>query len=386
MSLLSLILFLLAAAGHAVLLVFGINWMYGTRFRGWYVTSLRWVKKLLIVAGPVAILIFWPDVLRSVGAWWDLPWLLLGYLSVCWYLGGVVLPWQTLKRLRRRVPHLQLSNHTRTIDVAAELGHKPYGRGLHALLARLPKNEIFHVDFNDKTFALPQLPAEWDGLSILHLTDLHLCGVPDRSFYEHLMDLCAKEPADLLAITGDILDSDEHYEWIAPVLGRLRWKVAAFALLGNHDALLDVPRIRREVEQAGIEMIGSGWKQIEVRDRPLVVIGNEMPWLPPAPDLSDCPADGFRLCLSHTPDTLPWAKDHRIDLMLAGHNHGGQIRFPILGSVLVPSRYGRRYDCGTFHEPPTLLHVGRGLGGTYPWRYNCRPEITRILLRQSTSS
>ena len=72
--------------------------------------------------------------------------------------------------------------------------------------------------------------------------------------------------------------------------------------------------------------------------------------------------------------------------MLAGHVHGGQIRFPVVGSVFVPSRYSRRYDCGTFDEPPTLLHVSRGLGGQHPLRYNCRPEVTLLVLRSGEGS
>jgi predicted MPP superfamily phosphohydrolase len=71
-----------------------------------------------------------------------------------------------------------------------------------------------------------------------------------------------------------------------------------------------------------------------------------------------------------------------MDLMLAGHVHGGQIRFPIVGSVLVPSRYSRKYDCGTFDEPPTLMHVSRGLAGQHPLRYNCRPEVNLLVLRK----
>jgi hypothetical protein len=215
----------------------------------------------------------------------------------------------------------------------------------------------------------------------LHITDLHLCGTPDLCFYEYVMDLCADEPVDLVAITGDILDSKKHYDWIGPVFGRLRWRMAAFAILGNHDAWLDVPQIRKRVETLGIIMLGHQWQHLDVRGEPLIVIGNEMPWLPPEPDLTDCPAAGFRLCLSHSPDTIRWAQRQRIDLMLAGHNHGGQIRLPGFGPILVPSQYSRRYDCGTFSEMPTLLHVSRGLGGTYPLRYNCRPEVTRIVLR-----
>jgi hypothetical protein len=69
--------------------------------------------------------------------------------------------------------------------------------------------------------------------------------------------------------------------------------------------------------------------------------------------------------------------------MLSGHVHGGQIRLPVFGSVLVPSRFSRRYDCGVFHEPPTLLHVSRGLGQEHPIRINCRPEVVKLVLRKS---
>jgi predicted MPP superfamily phosphohydrolase len=87
------------------------------------------------------------------------------------------------------------------------------------------------------------------------------------------------------------------------------------------------------------------------------------------------------LVLTHTPDNIDWCRQHDIDLALAGHNHGGQIRIPGIGPLFVPSRFGRRYDAGTFHEPPTLMHVGRGLAGQEPLRYFCRPEVTRIVLR-----
>jgi predicted MPP superfamily phosphohydrolase len=67
--------------------------------------------------------------------------------------------------------------------------------------------------------------------------------------------------------------------------------------------------------------------------------------------------------------------------MLAGHVHGGQVRVPVFGSLLVPSVYGRRYDCGTFEEGPTLLHVGRGISGEHPLRVACLPQVTRLVLR-----
>src|SRR5262245_45039725 len=135
-----------------------------------------------------------------------------------------------------------------------------------------------------------------------------------------------------------------------------------------------------------MRVLGNGLDVLDIRGQPMVVIGHEGPWFPPSPDLTGCPKDAFRLCLSHTPDNLPWARRHGIDLVLAGHVHGGQIRFPLIGATFVPSRYSRRYDCGMFFESPTVMHVSRGLAGQHPVRLLCRPEVTRIVLKKSVVS
>ena len=181
----------------------------------------------------------------------------------------------------------------------------------------------------------------------------------------------------------DLADGVAYQRWLAPVLGRLRWRLAAFAILGNHDRWLDTSFIRRRLCRVGTNVLDNTWQRLEVRGEPLIVIGHEGPWLRPEPDVRDCPSEPFRLCLSHTPDNIRWARRAGVDLMLSGHVHGGQIRFPLFGSVLVPSRYGRRYDCGVFDEAPTLLHVSRGLSGDHPLRYLCRPEVTRLTLRRA---
>jgi predicted MPP superfamily phosphohydrolase len=89
----------------------------------------------------------------------------------------------------------------------------------------------------------------------------------------------------------------------------------------------------------------------------------------------------FRILLSHTPDNYPWARANAVDLMLSGHNHGGQIRLPLFGAIHTPSSFGTKYAGGTFWEAPTLLHVSRGVSGRHPWRWNCLPELTRLVLR-----
>jgi predicted MPP superfamily phosphohydrolase len=101
------------------------------------------------------------------------------------------------------------------------------------------------------------------------------------------------------------------------------------------------------------------------------------------PDVPDDQDGQFRILLSHTPDQLSWAKEKHFDLMLAGHNHGGQIRLPYLGALITPSWYGCRYAGGLYHEPPVVLHVSRGIGGIHPIRLNCPPEIALLTLTSS---
>ena len=85
--------------------------------------------------------------------------------------------------------------------------------------------------------------------------------------------------------------------------------------------------------------------------------------------------------LSHSPDQYPRAVRGGIDLVLSGHNHGGQIRFPVLGPVFMPSLYSRHFDRGFFRSGRTLMHVSQGVAGKHPVRYGCLPEISRLVLR-----
>ena len=89
----------------------------------------------------------------------------------------------------------------------------------------------------------------------------------------------------------------------------------------------------------------------------------------------------FQVLLSHAPDLFYWAERAGFDLMLSGHNHGGQVRLPLVGSVFMPSRYSRRFDRDFFRSGPTLLHVSQGIAGKHPVRYGCIPELSRIVLR-----
>ena len=377
------LLLALICLGHGCLLMAIVNFVYALPLHKYFLKAFRALMGLLIFGGPVAFVIAYGfRVTDFVGSCGECPAriALAVYLGIALMMAAVIFPVITLRRNIRPRPAQIVEERTTTIDVAAALGTRPYGDGETAWMAKLPFNQPFHVDFTTLTVALPNLPAAWDGLTLLHLSDLHFFGTPAKPFFDFIVQQCMNDGVpDLLMISGDIVDTDEHIAWIPAVLGNLKWKLGAFAILGNHDWWYDFNHVREELGKLGMKVVSGKWETIDVRGEKLVVMGHEGPWFKEVPDLSACPADAFRILLSHTPDNIRWAQRNSVSLMLSGHNHGGQVRLPLIGSIFVPSRFSRRFDMGTFFEPPTLLHVIRGLSGKEPIRFRCNPQVTRIV-------
>ena len=381
------VLFFAAWVGHAALWLVGLNILYSQPFHRSYLKAARLLVAVVVFGFPFALwAIVGFDLLAIIVTDPSPPFMLLQlYLGLCFFISFWAIPVMTLFRLVRQTPRQLISRRRHIVDVSAQLGGKPAGDGRYRRLALLPGNQVFQVEFTELTLQVPGLPVAWDKLTILQLSDLHLSGTPSEKFYETVIEQClAGGTPDIVAITGDFVDTEIHHRWLVPLLKPLRWQAGAFAILGNHDIWYDPPSIRRELEQLGITVLGNGWRALDVRGEPLVVIGHEGPWFRPKPDLKGCPEGAFRLCLSHSPDNIRWARRNRVQLMLSGHCHGGQIRLPVFGSLFVPSSYSRKYDCGLFFEDPTLLYVNRGLSGREPLRYNCRPEVTRLILKKDS--
>ena len=380
---LTALVLLLLAIGQCELMVAAVNRLHALRIRG---PTLRWVRdihELLIVSLP--LLLAWllgmgGSRLIVTGGWAELSWPWTAYLGLC-AAGGVGFLVSAARYARRHVPAAQLSNDSRCVDLAERLGYRPLAPGPYRLLARLPGNEIFRVEVSDKTYRLPRLPKAWDGLSILHLTDLHLIGTIDLPFFESLVELAAESPADLIVFTGDLLDDQRLIDWLPSTLGRLQAPLGCHFILGNHDWYLAPEAIRRRLTELGWHDAAGTTRELTRDGSPLVLGGTERPWMGEHPDFSPTPADAFRVLLSHTPDNLGWARRQGVDLMLSGHNHGGQVVPPLVGPIYAPSLHGCRYISGAFDAPPTLLYVSRGISGRHPLRWRCPPELTRLILR-----
>ena len=288
-----------------------------------------------------------------------------------------------------RPPLCQLTSEARTVDFRQDHRYQPWrnvlvGAGRMRRVALLPGNEQFQLEVSTKEYLCPRLPAEWDGLSIVHLADLHFRGGVARAYFEAVCEQAAALKPDLFVFTGDLLDDQECLEWMPETLGKLKAPLGQFFILGNHDWYLDPEAARREFERFGWVNLSSRSQVLSISRfaSRITIAGDETPWLGSHPDLIENP---FKILISHSPDNIGWARERGIDLMFAGHTHGGQIRLPLLGPVYSPSLYGVRYASGVFWSAPTLMYVSRGISGREPIRYLCPPELTKVVLRSEAA-
>jgi predicted MPP superfamily phosphohydrolase len=382
-------LLLAVTVGHAVLVVAFLNRAMARPISHRLSHVLKQTHDFVIVLLPVLLVAFY-GVTGSKLLWAGantpsipvaLPVWLVGYLLVCLVLAVIAPVVKVLRTIAGPAKALR-STTSLVVDIAREVPGPLLGEGPYRRFANVPGNQLLQVEFNEKTLVHPRLPREWDGLSILHFSDCHYIGTVQRAWYDRVYEIACRRPCDLVAFTGDLLDDLKFQEWIEPTFGRFKAPLGCWFVLGNHDWILgDTQPIRRSLTNLGWFDATETTRQVAFRGGSLVIAGSERPWMGPDPDLAGTPENAFRLLLSHTPDQIQRARADQIDLMLAGHNHGGQVRFPLFGPVYSPSVYGCRYASGVFWEEPTLLHVSRGLGGRHPLRINCRPEVTRIVLR-----
>jgi len=368
-----LLVFAVAWLGHVCVWTSLLSNLFGRALPKPFLKAWRLLTAVVILAFPLLLREHETDAV-----WW--------YLWPCVVLGAVIFPAITIARLLRKRSSCVVSESTVTRDLWVELGEKLIGDGKLTMVARLPGNGLLRVDFTDVTLALPELPEEWADLTLLVISDLHFHGTPSRLFFDRIMDELQSGPVpDLVCLIGDYVDTDTHHAWIQPVLGRLNATEAKLAILGNHDWHHNPERVRDELTAAGYTVLANEWQVVTIRGVSCVVVGHEGPWFTPAPNLATAPPGLFRLCLSHTPDNFYWGIRNRIGLMMCGHVHGGAIRIPVIGSIFIPSVYGRRFDDGIFEKHGTVMVVNRGVSGKEPIRFRCNPQVMRVKLVRSTT-
>lgn len=344
-------------------------------------------------------------------------WALLGLVLpffLMWRSAELVTPWQVVARqlvadwgyftlatawlvvvvIRRlaqlvvdRCPGSWALTQTKVYHIAEEeveeSKEKYYPESNRSFLLNFTGNQVGQLEVNKKTLFLPQLPSKLEGLTLTHFSDLHITGVIPQVFYDRLCDEILELDSDLMFLTGDVLDVPSKLPWVSRLAKRLTTSKECYFVLGNHDVRHGQDeKLRAALVAENCVDLGSTYRHVDIRGEPILLAGNELPWVGTAPECRP-KSNEFAIGVVHTPDLIGWGRQQDYDLLLAGHAHGGQIRIPGIGPIICPSVHGVRYASGVFQKGRTLMHVSRGISGLQPIRLRCRPELTQLTLRRS---
>lgn len=283
-------------------------------------------------------------------------------------------------------------------------GFLPFFVILHAVFRTLYRFKVHHINIK-----CDKLPANFEGLRIVHISDLHLGSFNSRY---HILDRAVKiinrlEP-DFIFFTGDLVNNNawELKGW-QTVLSKLEAKMGKYSVLGNHDYGDYSEWKSDKAKQSNFESIKYFFKKIdfnlllneatiiEKKEQKIAVVGVENWGNPPFKQYGDLKKAikgvaniPFKILLSHDPSHWNEEVVGKTDMVLtlSGHTHGMQAGINIKSKNWSPIQYKYKHWAGLYRKHNQFLYVTRGLGWMgFPGRLGMRPEITFIELYQNNN-
>ncbi len=248
---------------------------------------------------------------------------------------------------------------------------------------RARRRHQFHL--THQPVVLERLPADFSGLRVAHLSDIHHGLYTKLEEVERAVELVNRMEPDLVALTGDFVSNSPNYiRPVARALGKLRAKEGVFAVLGNHDYRVGAECVSAALEANGVEVLRNRHVTLARNGSRLTLAGvDDLRYN--ADDLRralrGAAPDAPTILLCHNPAVLPLAAARGIDLVLAGHTHGGQVDAPRLRALL--SAHGVRlpWAHGLDRVGETQIYISRGIGTVLvPVRLRCPAEIPVLRL------
>ncbi len=256
------------------------------------------------------------------------------------------------------------------------------------------------MELNTYTVSSKELPDAFDGYCIAHVSDLHNAEMGDGN--EKLLAMLREAEPDIIAITGDLIDSRNTNIEVALAFAEEAIKIApCYYVTGNHEARVsECAELKVGLEAAGVVVLENERTEIDLSGETISIIGVDDPSfntdylfgdsaLVVSNTLAEISTedDGFAVLLSHRPELFDTYVACGVDLTLSGHAHGGQFRLPFIGGLVAPNQgLFPKYDSGLYTEGSTKMVVSRGIGNSIlPFRFNNRPEVILIELNGSNT-
>ncbi len=243
------------------------------------------------------------------------------------------------------------------------------------------------------SITIENLPEEFEGTKIAHLTDFHSYNFGERE--KRVLEILEDIDPDFVFITGDFIDHktkdiNSCQEFWRELGNKYQGKI--FGITGNHEYWnndIEAKDFKNLLEESGIVVLDNKNEKIFQGDEYIYLLGVDDPHTG-NDDLEKAAAgaeeDIPKILLAHSPDIvndLESLKKEDVDLILAGHTHGGQIVIPFVQPYWTPTKNHGRYASGLFEIGGTYLYVNRGIGmAVLPVRFNCPPEVTVIELKK----
>ena len=259
------------------------------------------------------------------------------------------------------------------------------GLALWAFLIE-PSRLVVH----EETIQIANWPNELSGLRIAVMSDIHT-GSPfiNEAKLQRIVDLTNQQNPDLIVLLGDYMVSTSWHshrvepEVIAAGLKDLKAPLGVYAALGNHDWWYNGGKVRRAFEENGIRVLDNEVAEIKWKDASFWLVGLADLWTRPQQvdeTLAKVPTGSAMIAITHNPDVFPNVP-RNVQLLLAGHTHGGQVNIPLIGTPITPSNYGDKYTAGHLFENDHHLFVTTGIGTSiFPVRFLVPPEIVMLTI------
>lgn len=236
------------------------------------------------------------------------------------------------------------------------------------------------------------IPKSFDGIKLVQFSDTHLGFQYNLNQLKKLVTKINALHPDIILFTGDLMDAPNKYEEvdrIAPILKQLNAPLGKFCIYGNHDhGGYGSDLYKRIMKSANFTLLLNESQPILLKDNSSIyLIGIDDAMLG-RPDiglaLERVPENTFTILLSHAPDLADVATHFKIHWQLSGHSHGGQVKIPFFGALVIPP-FAKKYPEGLYsigEVNPLTLYVNRGLGTTrLPFRFMATPELTVFTLQ-----
>ncbi len=254
------------------------------------------------------------------------------------------------------------------------------------------------LKLNKYEIASDRLPKEFSGYRIAHISDLHNSEMGKEN--KKLISMLNKAQPDIIAITGDIIDSRRTNIDVALQFAEKAVKIApCYYVTGNHESRIkEYKDLKHGLEEIGVTVLEDESVKLKKHDAEITLIGVDDPTFDPDNYYNGSKPimegklkelmngnNSYTVLLSHRPERFDTYTEYKLDLVLTGHAHGGQVRLPFVGGLLAPNQgWFPEYDSGLYTENTTNMIVSRGIGNSVvPLRFNNRPEVILIELKHT---